>query len=60
MANRLLKVQRIKALSVAKLERKINQLKTYNSIDIIEVKRRSYLFLNVADVYYKEKMQRII
>lgn len=56
MANRLLKVQRIKALSVAKLERKINQLKTYNSIDIIEVKRRSYLFLNVADVYYKEKI----
>jgi len=56
MANRLLKVQRIRALSVAKLEWKINKLKTYNSIDIIEVKRQSYLFLNIADVYYKEKI----
>ncbi|MBI5973425.1 hypothetical protein [Staphylococcus caledonicus] len=56
MANRLLKVQKIKALSVDKLERKINNIKSYNSIEIIEVKRRSYLFLNVADVYYKEKI----
>ncbi|MDS3905543.1 hypothetical protein RJB87_10045 [Staphylococcus hominis] len=60
MANRLLKVHKIRAFSVAKLERKINNIKTYNSIDIIEIKRRSYLFLNIADVYYKEKMQRII
>lgn len=56
MANQLLKVQKIKALSVAKLERKVNNIKIYNSIDIIEVKRQSYLFLNIADVYYKEKI----
>lgn len=37
MANRLLKVQRIKALSVAKLKSEIN--KTYNSIDGIKIKK---------------------
>ncbi|BFL77921.1 MULTISPECIES: hypothetical protein [Staphylococcus] len=56
MANRLLKVHKIRAFSVSKLEKKINKVKSYRSIDIIEIKRQSYLFLNIAEVYYKEKI----
>lgn len=56
MANRLLKVHKIRAFSVSKLEKKVNKVREYHSIDIIEIKRRSYLFLNIAEVYYKEKI----
>ena len=53
MVNRLLKVHKIRAFSVSKLEKKINKVKSYRSIDIIEIKRQSYLFLNIAEVYYE-------
>ena len=56
MTNRLLKVQKIRALSITALEKKIDEIKSYRSIDIIEIKKRSYLFLNIAEVYYKEKI----
>lgn len=39
MANRLLKIHKIRVFPVSKLEKKINKVKSYLSIDIIEIKR---------------------
>ncbi|MBF2261865.1 MULTISPECIES: hypothetical protein [Staphylococcus] len=56
MASRWVKVKTFKSLSTSKLEKKLQIFKSYNSLDIIEIKRYSYLFLNIVEVYYKEKI----
>ena len=59
MASRWVKVKTFKSLSTSKLE-KVTNFKSYNSLDIIEIKRYSYLFLNIVEVYYKEKFSLFI
>lgn len=55
MASRWVKVKTFKSLSTSKLDKKLQNFKSHNSLDIIEIKRHSYLFLNIAEVYYKDK-----
>ena len=56
MPSRWVKVKTFKSLSTSKLEKKLQNIKSYNSFDIIEIKRHSYLFLNIVEVYYKDKI----
>lgn len=56
MATRLVKVKTFMSLSTSKLEKKLQNFKSHNNLDIIEIKRHSCLFFNIAEVYYKEKI----
>ncbi len=54
MPSRWVKVKTFKSLSTSKLEKKLQNFKSYNSFDIIEIKRHSYFIFK----YSRSLLQR--